>query len=219
MSGGAPRCITEADGASTIVGLRPTLYVNVPGEVVLATIEKHAGMIAGQIPELAAEEVAYDASADDTVSEDALAAPTSVIHLGAPPPPPPASAPPPASPTPPHMEGSVRYASDGYAWAAACEPPSESGTSYDSNGCAWAAACEPPDDTPSTLTFDTSTGVMMGSPLSPTMMMDMMTDVMTAFPTAFGQLAPPPALLHTALSPIQTTNHLMIEDKKEEDHS
>ena len=182
-----------ADGASTIAGLRPTLYVNVPAEVVLETIEMHAGMVAGQLPELAtseASEAAYDASSDDSATDDAYAAPTSVVHLGAPPPPPPAGIPPPAAPP---MQLADTEESD-----ARC----------DSDGVMWAAACEPPDDTPSALLIDTSsgTGVMMGSPMSP-----------TAFMMGMGQLSPPPALLTATFSPMQTTN-LMIEDKKEEDH-
>ena len=183
-----------ADGASTIAGLRPTIYVNVPAEVVLATIEAHAGMVAGQLPELATSERTSDSSDE---ADEAYAVPTSVVHLGAPPPPPPST-------TSIHLDD-----------------VSDRDVSFDSNGSMWAAACEPPDDTPSALTIDTSNafdnedGAMMGSPLSPTMFMDMM----TAFPTAFGPLSPPPALLYAAFSPIQPTNYLMIEDKKETDHS
>ena len=152
----------------------------------LETIAMHAGMAAGQLPELVTSAAACDASSDDTASDDAYAAPTSVVHLGASPPPPPAT-----PPTSIHLPGV------------------EAGdVTYDSNGEMWAAACEPPDDTPSTLMFDTDSGVgvMMGSPLAP-----------AAFVTGLGILSPPPTLMNAAFSPIQTTN-LMIEDKKEEDH-
>ena len=57
--------LSHEDGPSTIEGLRSTLCVNVSGAVVLATTEKHAGMMAGQLPELAVEAEAGDTSTDD----------------------------------------------------------------------------------------------------------------------------------------------------------
>ena len=183
------RLLPYADGATTIAGLRPTLYVNVPAEVVLETIEAHAGMLAGQLPELAARVRTGDSSDSSDEADAAYAAPTSVIHLGAPSPPPPST----PSATSIHLA-----------------PVRDSDVIFDTNGEMWAAACEPPDDTPSTIMLDSdiSVGVTMGSPLAPSM-----------YVMGLGILSPPPALTSAAFSPIQTppTNLLMIEDKKEED--
>ena len=159
----------------------------------LETIDMNAGMAAGQLPELATSTRSSDVSSEDTDSDGAAhAAPTSVVHLGAPPPPPPTSIPSP---------GNVSI------HLAEVRPED---VRFDSNGEMWAAACEPPEDTPSTLMIDTDTsievGVTMGSPLAP-----------AAYMMGLGLLSPPPALMHAPISPIQTTNLLMIEDKKEEE--
>ena len=194
-----------ADGASTIAGLRPTLYVNVPADVVLAVIENHAGMMAGQLPALVTEAGASGESADEEDEDSAVVdQPTSVVHLGAPPPPPPTTIPPPLD-----VAEATEYDSNGYAWAAAAQPPSDTPsdeTRRDSEGIAWAAAAQPPDDTPSMIFFDSNSGVMMGSPISPTSFLTTMN----------GPLPPPPALVQSLFSPIQT-EHLMIEDIKTND--
>ena len=194
-----------ADGASTIAGLRPTLYVNVPADVVLAVIENHAGMMAGQLPALVTEAGASGESADEEDEDSAVVdQPTSVVHLGAPPPPPPTTIPPPLD-----VAEATEYDSNGYAWAAAAQPPSDTPsdeTRCDSEGIAWAAAAQPPDDTPSMIFFDSNSGVMTGSPISPTSFLTTMN----------GQLPPPPALVQSLFSPIQT-EHLMIEDIKTND--
>ena len=92
-----------ADGPSTIAGLRPTLYVNVPAEVVLETIDMHAGIAEGQLPELVTCTRSNDASSEDTDSGGAA----SSIHLAE------------------VRPEDVRFDSNGEMWAAACEPPED----------------------------------------------------------------------------------------------
>ena len=122
-------------------------------------------------------------------TDEAYAAPNSVVHIGAPPPPPPS--------TP--SEASIHLA-----------PVRDSEVTFDTNGSMWAVACEPPDDTPSTLILDSGSdvGATMRSPLAP-----------AAYEMGLGILSPPPTLMSAAFSPIPTTstNLLMIEDKKEDD--
>ena len=94
------------DKATTITGMRPTLYVNVPARVIHEVVAVHAGISSGQLPPLIELDRGYawaeaaippsdlsnsmdEGNADDEEGSVVEEAPTSVIHMGAPQPPPP----------------------------------------------------------------------------------------------------------------------------------
>ena len=94
-----PYTDNNTDRTPAICGAAPTLYVNVPPQVIHAVIQKHAGLASdsGQLPPMeeydedgylwaAAAEVSSDYSEPEA---EAYGSPSSAVHLGAPPPTPP----------------------------------------------------------------------------------------------------------------------------------
>ena len=104
-----------SDKATTITGMRPTLYVRVPAHIISAVVAKHADICSGQLPDMIVDEdgcqlpdltevnedltevdedgckwaaAAVPPSSTEESEEEAMA-PTSVVHMGAAPPLPP----------------------------------------------------------------------------------------------------------------------------------
>ena len=177
---------------SMIVGMRPVLYANVPAAVIRAVLEKHAGMVTGQMPELVTTEMAgrkavtdggndseedgeeessgEEASVGDEDGEmDPCAALTSVMQLGAPPPMPPQ--------WPPHQKVTATAAE------AEMELSDEDEGMYDEDGCMWAAPAP---------TGDSATGPSVAAARA-------------------GPISPPISLMNVTLSPIRT------EEEKQSD--
>ena len=96
-----------SDKATTMAGMRPTLYVRVPAHIINSVVTKHAGISSGRLPNLidtdyggvrgengslwaaACVPPSTSEESDEEEEGEENLAPTSVIHMGAPPPPPP----------------------------------------------------------------------------------------------------------------------------------
>ena len=90
-----------ADGPPGIVGMCPTLCVNVPAQVILREIiSEHGGMATGQLPPMVTD------AASAVVTDAASAVAT--------------------APTEPPEKYEEEVDEDGVKWAAACIPPSDS---------------------------------------------------------------------------------------------
>ena len=112
-----PYTDNNTDRTPVICGTAPTLYVNVPPEVIIAVIRKHGGLRYDSGPLVpmvdmdengsmwaAAAVPPSDSEEYDTEEEDeGYGSPSSMVHLGAapplPPPPQPHGPPPPVTPT------------------------------------------------------------------------------------------------------------------------